>query len=59
MTGDVLDFLINNGASATSGTAVTLTNIVCGAGVDIAFGNSADPTNWVSCSASKAHTLTV
>ena len=36
---------------------MTLTNIICPAGSDIAWGNSADPTNWTACTATKAHTL--
>ena len=58
MTVDVATYRINTGATYTTTTSVNLTNILCPAGSDIAWGNTADPTNWATCSASKAHTLT-
>jgi len=55
-------FTINAGAANTSGTAVTLTT-TCATdagvgGVQVAYGNTTNPTNWTGCSASIAHTLT-
>jgi len=55
-------FTINNNATHTSGTAVTLTT-TCATdagvgGVEVAYGNTSNPTNRTSCSASMAHTLT-
>jgi cysteine-rich repeat protein len=54
-------FTINNNATATSGANVTL-NTTCATdawvgGVQVAWGNTANPTNWTTCSASIAHTL--
>ena len=56
-------FTINSNAAYTSGTSVTL-NTTCGTdagvgGVEVAFGNTANPTNWTTCTASSAHTLSV
>jgi hypothetical protein len=54
-------FTINSGATATNSTSVTL-NITCPTDtwtpVQMAFGNSASPTNWTTCAATQAHTLT-
>ncbi len=54
-------FTINSGASQTNITAVTL-NITCPTDawtpVQMAYGNSAAPTNWTDCVTSQAHTLT-
>jgi hypothetical protein len=58
MTVDVATYRINTWATSTNSTNVTLTDILCPIGSDIAWGNSADPTNWTTCSATKAHTLT-
>jgi hypothetical protein len=54
-------FTINAGAANTSGTAVSLTT-TCATdagvgGVQVAYGNTTSPTNWTTCSATLAHTL--
>ena len=43
----------------TNTVNVNLTSIICPAGSDIAWGNNINPTNWESCSTTKAHTLSV
>lgn len=57
MTIDILDFAINNDATYTNTTSVSLTNILCPSGTEIAYGNSANPTNWEACTTTKAHSL--
>ncbi|MFA5962201.1 MAG: hypothetical protein WC848_05960 [Parcubacteria group bacterium] len=53
-------FTINSDAARTASTAVTL-NVTCPTDswtpVEMAFGNSANPTNWTTCAATTAHTL--
>jgi len=53
-------FTINSGATITNSASVTL-NITCAtdpwAPVQVAWGNSASPTNWVACASSKTLTL--
>lgn len=53
-------FTINSGATSTNSTSVTL-NIACPADswapIQMAFGNSASPTNWTNCISSQALTL--
>lgn len=57
------DFTINWWATSTNTTAVTL-NITCptdAAGstpIQVAYGNTASPTNWTTCTSSLSHTLT-
>ena len=55
-------FSINGGATYTTGTAVTL-NTTCATDaliwwVQVAYGNTASPTNWTTCSSSISWTLT-
>ena len=55
-------FTINNDDTYTSWTSVTLTT-TCPSDawqwtVQVAYGNSANPDNWTTCSASISHTLT-
>ena len=52
---------MNSGATATSSGTVTLTT-TCATdagvgGVQVAYGNTTNPTNWTTCNASIAHTL--
>jgi len=53
-------FTINSGATATNVTSVTL-NITCPTDtwtpVQMAYGNTATPTNWTNCVTSQSHTL--
>ena len=53
-------FTINSNATYTNSTAATL-NITCPtdqwATIQMAFGNTAAPTNWTNCSASQAQAL--
>lgn len=54
---DVVGFQIENGDAYTNTTNISLTDILCPSGAEIAFGNSANPTNRQACATTRLHTL--
>lgn len=60
--GNFLISAIDNGDSTTTGTTSVNLTISCpsdqAGGIEVAFGNSASPTSWGTCTITKAHTLT-